>query len=685
MKKTNVLKLIVVSALAIIIAVASSSMSLGATYNYNATNILDNLSNDSELGLIIPIVPTNNVSARRGVITADALRNQFTAKGLTVKNISTGNTVGTGSRITVNQNNLTYTVLIYGDINGDGRVNGGDTSALIENNTTSNKLSGIKYRAADVSNSGSTSRLNGGDLSLLISFIVGDEGVSKCIIVAPTINPPDTTKPVINSTYSSKTINYGDAYNIMDGITATDNMDGTITNKVAVTIKYNNTTVSSFDSTKVGTYTLTYNVSDNAGNAATAVTRTVTVQDPVQSISVSGYKATYIYGDDFSAIGTISVTRSSGVSNVALSEAEISGYNKNQLGEQIITVTYGGKSTTFNVTVNDAVTGITVTAPTKVTYAYNEDIDLTGATYTTVMKSGAAGTTSDVTAAMISGYNKATVGEQTVTVTYEGKTATFTVTVKQSEIVTSIELAEIGETEIRKGTSTKKAIIVKNETDDEISVLARYLTITLTNNKVDAIFLTADDVPVNDENAEYAKYVMITPKSTSVENDTETLSISVDEAVATSNSIGTGNITFKINGEPVLAEIEEIDSITISRSGSVTVLPLVMKNQYGETMDYSSFVANDIGEYGLKIVIRSPFTENDSDKALTIACYDANNQVVTNTGKFSYIGISAALDENGNPFLLNDDIEEEDGTLKVKYKDTTNADTSFDITINLVD
>ena len=53
------------------------------------------------------------------------------------------------------------------------------------------------------------------------------------------------------------------------GATATDNVDGTITSSIV--------TVNPVNVNTAGTYTVTYNVSDAAGNAATQVTRSVTV------------------------------------------------------------------------------------------------------------------------------------------------------------------------------------------------------------------------------------------------------------------------------------------------------------------------------------------------------------------------------------------------------------------------
>ena len=54
-----------------------------------------------------------------------------------------------------------------------------------------------------------------------------------------------------------------------EGATAVDNKDGTITSEI--------TTVNSVDVDNEGIYTVTYDVTDAAGNVATQVVRTVTV------------------------------------------------------------------------------------------------------------------------------------------------------------------------------------------------------------------------------------------------------------------------------------------------------------------------------------------------------------------------------------------------------------------------
>ena len=169
----------------------------------------------------------------------------------------------------------------------------------------------------------------------------------------------------------------------------------------------------------------------------------IIVNDTVSSISVSNPKTTYQYGQNLDrSQGTINVsTTSGGTVSVPLSNgsATVTGYNPNQLGEQTLTVNYLGKSTTYKVNVTDYVDSIEVKAPTKVEYNYGENLNLAGGTVTDVYKSGTKGTPTNLTNAMISGYNPNVTGKQTVTVTKDGKTATFEVTV--NDVVEGIRVS----------------------------------------------------------------------------------------------------------------------------------------------------------------------------------------------------------------------------------------------------
>lgn len=79
----------------------------------------------------------------------------------------------------------------------------------------------------------------------------------------------DITPPVITMAGSSPiSVNQGSSYTDA-GATASDDVDGNITSSIQ--------TMSTVNINVIGTYTVTYNVSDSSGNAATPVVRTVNV------------------------------------------------------------------------------------------------------------------------------------------------------------------------------------------------------------------------------------------------------------------------------------------------------------------------------------------------------------------------------------------------------------------------
>src|SRR5690606_17476039 len=85
--------------------------------------------------------------------------------------------------------------------------------------------------------------------------------------------PADTTPPVITLLGDAEmTVEQGDPFTD-PGVTASDDRDGDLTDDVVVS-------GDTVDTNTLGTYVITYDVSDAAGNAATQVTRTVNVVEP---------------------------------------------------------------------------------------------------------------------------------------------------------------------------------------------------------------------------------------------------------------------------------------------------------------------------------------------------------------------------------------------------------------------
>ena len=92
----------------------------------------------------------------------------------------------------------------------------------------------------------------------------------------------DTTLPVITITGDATvTIEVGSTYTDA-GATALDNYDGDITSSIV--------TVNNVDTSVVGTYTITYDVSDANDNAAAEVIRTVNVESSLSIEENINYK-----------------------------------------------------------------------------------------------------------------------------------------------------------------------------------------------------------------------------------------------------------------------------------------------------------------------------------------------------------------------------------------------------------
>ena len=110
---------------------------------------------------------------------------------------------------------------------------------------------------------------------------------------APVVAPDDTTDPVITLVGSATvTLTVGQSYTDA-GATASDNKDGNITANI-VTTGTVNTAIA-------GTYTITYNVSDAAGNTATPVTRTVIVELAPETIKILLQKGWNLIGSSVKA------------------------------------------------------------------------------------------------------------------------------------------------------------------------------------------------------------------------------------------------------------------------------------------------------------------------------------------------------------------------------------------------
>lgn len=120
---------------------------------------------------------------------------------------------------------------------------------------------------SDIQVTGSVNTTNIGTYTL--TYIVTDSGGNESDPITRTVNVVDAGAPVITLNGNTTVSLYvGGSYSDA-GATATDNVDGNITSNIITT--------SNVNTSVVGTYTVTYRVTDSVGNEATPVVRTVRV------------------------------------------------------------------------------------------------------------------------------------------------------------------------------------------------------------------------------------------------------------------------------------------------------------------------------------------------------------------------------------------------------------------------
>ena len=155
----------------------------------------------------------------------------------------------------------------------------------------------------------------------------------------------DTTPPVITLTGANPlTIATGTAYT-EPGATATDNVDGDITSAIVIDASAVNTSVA-------GTYSVTYNVSDNAGNPAVQVSRTVMVTAtlPAPNVSIALFSITPTHAEVGQTV-TISGLGLSGTSAVFFGSVAVSGANINVQSDNLMTAIVPAGATHGSITV----------------------------------------------------------------------------------------------------------------------------------------------------------------------------------------------------------------------------------------------------------------------------------------------------------------------------------------------
>ena len=258
-------------------------------------------------------------------------------------------------------------------------------------------------------------------------------------------------------------------------------------------LNYNDVTITGFDSSSLGEKTITVTYKEDNKTVSTTFKIEIIEKEVKDIVLTPPTKVKYVEGQSLDLTGgKVIVSYNDDTSEeIDLTSDMVSGYDKDHLGKQTITVTYQGKTATFEVEVikKEATKTELVTLPNKIEYIRGQKLDSDGAIKTEYIEGQPLdisnlkvialyndGTSEVIDASMdmISGYDVNIIGKQTITVTYKGKTTTFEVNVK-AKSVTKIEVTPPNKLEYIEGqrldlSGGKVKVFYDNGTSEEISL-----------------------------------------------------------------------------------------------------------------------------------------------------------------------------------------------------------------------
>lgn len=254
------------------------------------SNILDNMFVQDNMN-IIPFIFTNS----NQTISKETIINDFSAKGLTVTS-DLKDIVGTGTEVRIKQKNTVYTILIYGDVNGNGKVDLIDAQNIIMHykDPVNRPFSRIQLLAADTYNTNTVINLT--DAQRVIMLKKGT--IKECLLKQLPEVLVDNVAPEFKMNGQAITdvinITEGDTYN--PTITAYDAVDGDVSADIMVSGDTVNPNVP-------GSYHTTYTVFDRKGNKAEVtinvnVAEKVVVQDGIAIIGTPNRAYQYPYKEE---------------------------------------------------------------------------------------------------------------------------------------------------------------------------------------------------------------------------------------------------------------------------------------------------------------------------------------------------------------------------------------------------
>ncbi|HNP35123.1 MAG TPA: DUF5011 domain-containing protein [Woeseiaceae bacterium] len=257
----------------------------------------------------------------------------------------------------------------------------------------------------------------------VVTYDVTDSGGLHPLVPANrTVTVLDTEAPVITVSPLVVSIAVGSTWDdaaARNGVAATDNVDDDAALTAAIVVGGD-----TVDTATVGTYFVTYNVSDDAGNAAVEVSRTVNVEtnpDTVAPvITITGANpASVVVGGTYTDAGATAMDDVDG--DITADIVTTDDVDETTVGAYTVTYTVAdsaGNETTATRTVN--VTAAADTTPPVITLIGSASMSLTvGNTYNEPGATATDDVDGDISANIVIGGSVNTAAAGTYTVTYD--------------------------------------------------------------------------------------------------------------------------------------------------------------------------------------------------------------------------------------------------------------------------
>ncbi|MBC1574017.1 DUF5011 domain-containing protein [Listeria booriae] len=453
---------------------------------------------------------------------------------------------------------------------------------------------------------------------------IGEEGNGT----APTITAPNLT------------LNVGDTFNPMQGVSAYDQEDGNITNKVSVTSNNVNTAVA-------GTYTVTYSVTDSSGMSATAI-RTVTVKKAGTKPTITAPNLTLNVGDTFNSMQGVSAYDQE--DGDITSKVIVTSNNVNTAVVGTYTVSYkvtdsSGMSATATrqVTVQNTGTAPTINAPNITLKVGDTFIPMQGVT---AHDQEDGDITSKVTVTA-NNVNTAAIGTYSVTYSVtdsSGKTTTAIREVKvEARDAEGVPVINAPNLTLRMGdTFTPMQGVTATDPED--------------GNITDKVLVTFNNVNTALV-GNYTVVYVVTDSSGKTATATRQVQVLSDSVIGTPPVITAPNIIIKLGS--TFTPMQGVTAFDLE-DGDITSKVMVTANNVNTSV---------AGKYSVT------YTVTDKDKNTVFVTRDVTVQNTTGTGSFPIISaptISSPIGMSFDPMKDVTAFDVEDGDLTSKITVVSN-------------